>query len=483
MKKILLVLLLFVSFVSFAQTVNENFAGWANTALVTPNGAGYNITINQFTGNAKRFDEAYQLSDIQVGDVVWTETCSRFVITAVNGLTITVSDPDAGLSLPPTAGKRIAILREWTTNGHKMSGFIQNGDGNSGAITGVSNQLAACILSHYAVQVDKAISSSSSVLRTNIAPTPVTVFQKDIVIDTTGATDKVYIWNGTGAGRYDLFIAGGGGSSTTQSITGTGTATAWNSVVTVSSISPTVVTLPAITLADIGKTITIKNINSAANTQAAPAGVTLVESGTLNSGESMTFVAYDLTTIHVINDRLATTQVKTIGLFAGAYNHQTSLTTQLELFTQYVTGTGTINLASSFPQHKNVIITDDGNKFATYPFTVTVPTGETLDGVLNGTLVLNGTQPKVITLKPSVGGWTTDLPKAGGVANCDEFLATAAQTSFTLTSAPINKTVMYINGVRLPKAAYTISGTTVTYVSAINDNYIINLNDRINFDY
>jgi hypothetical protein len=270
---------------------------------------------------------------------------------------------------------------------------------------------------------------------------------------------------------------------TTQLLNATGTATAWNTIVTVSSISPTVVTFPAITLADIGKTITIKNINSAANTQAAPAGVTLVESGTLNSGESMTFVAYDLTTIHVINDRLATTQVKTIGLFAGAYNHEASLTTQLELFTNYITGTGTINLATSLPQSKNVIITDDYNKFATYPFTITVPTGQTLDGVLNGTLVLNGTQPKVITLKPSNNGWSTDLAKAGGIANCDEFLATASQTSFTLASTPLNKTIMYINGVRLPKAAYTISGTTVTYVSASNDNYVINLNDRINFDY
>jgi hypothetical protein len=66
----------------------------------------------------------------------------------------------------------------------------------------------------------------------------------------------------------------------------------------------------------------------------------------------------------------------------------------------------------------------------------------------------------------------------------DQFTATAGQTSFTLTDAPQNAKVwMFINGVRTNNSAYSISGSTVSYSAAGNNNYTIVVGDRIQFDY
>ena len=77
--------------------------------------------------------------------------------------------------------------------------------------------------------------------------------------------------------------------------------------------------------------------------------------------------------------------------------------------------------------------------------------------------------------------WTTP---AAVRLNSDEISATAAQTSFTLTQTPLGAKVwMFVNGVRIRNAAYTISGATVTYVPASNSNYALVAGDRIQFDY
>jgi hypothetical protein len=66
----------------------------------------------------------------------------------------------------------------------------------------------------------------------------------------------------------------------------------------------------------------------------------------------------------------------------------------------------------------------------------------------------------------------------------DQFTATAAQTSFTLTQTPLNAKVwMFINGIRTNNLAYTISGTTLTYTASNNNNYVLVAGDRIQFDY
>jgi hypothetical protein len=66
----------------------------------------------------------------------------------------------------------------------------------------------------------------------------------------------------------------------------------------------------------------------------------------------------------------------------------------------------------------------------------------------------------------------------------DQFTATAAQTSFTVTQTPLNAKVwMFINGVRTNNSAYSISGTTITYTPASNNSYTLVVGDRIQFDY
>ena len=66
----------------------------------------------------------------------------------------------------------------------------------------------------------------------------------------------------------------------------------------------------------------------------------------------------------------------------------------------------------------------------------------------------------------------------------DQASATAAQTSFTLSQTPLNAKVwMFINGVRTNNLAYSVSGTTLTYVPASNNSYVLVAGDRIQFDY
>jgi hypothetical protein len=58
------------------------------------------------------------------------------------------------------------------------------------------------------------------------------------------------------------------------------------------------------------------------------------------------------------------------------------------------------------------------------------------------------------------------------------------QTSFTLTNTPSSAWVwMYINGTRISKTAYSVSGTTVTYNPTYNNGYALVVGDRIQFDY
>lgn len=66
----------------------------------------------------------------------------------------------------------------------------------------------------------------------------------------------------------------------------------------------------------------------------------------------------------------------------------------------------------------------------------------------------------------------------------DQFIATAGQTSFTLTEIPQNANVwMFINGVRTNNNAYSISGSSITYDPSSNNSYTISVGDRVQFDY
>lgn len=94
------------------------------------------------------------------------------------------------------------------------------------------------------------------------------------------------------------------------------------------------------------------------------------------------------------------------------------------------------------------------------------------------------------------GGTASQFLKADGsldantyltaiVEVADEFSATASQTSFALTQTPStnSKVKMYVNGIRVSNTAYSLSGTTLTYIPANNGSYTLSAGDRIQFDY
>jgi hypothetical protein len=66
-----------------------------------------------------------------------------------------------------------------------------------------------------------------------------------------------------------------------------------------------------------------------------------------------------------------------------------------------------------------------------------------------------------------------------------EVTATAGQTSFSLTQTPssLSKVKMYINGIRISKTAYSITGSTLNYTPSSNENYTISVGDRVQFEF
>ena len=108
---------------------------------------------------------------------------------------------------------------------------------------------------------------------------------------------------------------------------------------------------------------------------------------------------------------------------------------------------------------------------------LSVANGGTGVGTITGIVKGNGTS----AVTAAVNG--TDYSLVREVS--DEFAATASQTSFTLTQTKSvnSKLKMFINGVRISNSAYTLVGTTLTYVPASNASYSLTLNDRIQFDY
>ena len=104
---------------------------------------------------------------------------------------------------------------------------------------------------------------------------------------------------------------------------------------------------------------------------------------------------------------------------------------------------------------------------------ITIPN---TDGTVNQVLQTNGS---------GVLSWSTPSVAAPVREVADEFSATASQTSFTLTQIPStdSKVKMYINGIRISNTAYSVSGTTLTYVPANNGAYALSASDRIQFDF
>jgi VCBS repeat-containing protein len=97
--------------------------------------------------------------------------------------------------------------------------------------------------------------------------------------------------------------------------------------------------------------------------------------------------------------------------------------------------------------------------------------------------VHNSTSGQVLTIDGA--GTATWAVSTSITEVSDEFTATAAQTTFTISHAKgTNRTIkMYINGIRISNTAYSDSSTTVTYTSANNGGYTIVAGDRIQFDF
>ena len=127
---------------------------------------------------------------------------------------------------------------------------------------------------------------------------------------------------------------------------------------------------------------------------------------------------------------------------------------------------------------------------------VTTATG-TGNTVLSASPALTGT-PSLPTgttgVTQTAGNNTTALATTAFVTTAltgavrdvtDEFTATASQTSFTLTQTKSDnsKVKMFINGIRISNTAYSVTGTTLTYVPANNGSYSLSVGDRVQLDY
>ena len=92
----------------------------------------------------------------------------------------------------------------------------------------------------------------------------------------------------------------------------------------------------------------------------------------------------------------------------------------------------------------------------------------------------------MITDGNGVASWAAAPASGDSVTEvADEISANVGQVTFTLTQTPAikSKVKMYINGIRITNIAYTISGTTLTYVPANNGAYSLIVGDRVQFDY
>jgi hypothetical protein len=146
------------------------------------------------------------------------------------------------------------------------------------------------------------------------------------------------------------------------------------------------------------------------------------------------------------------------------------------------TGSGTLTwitpVSSAASLTGTLAVANGGNGLSTTPANGQIDigngTGFTRATLTAGTGVSISNGTGSITINASPRSWT-DQPAT----------VSANQTSFTLTYAPPSsvKVWMFINGVRTNNNAYSVSGTTVTYTPANNNNYSLLAGDRIQFDY
>ena len=182
---------------------------------------------------------------------------------------------------------------------------------------------------------------------------------------------------------------------------------------------------------------------------------------------------------------------------SGSTNYINNTTTQ-QSASFNISGSGTIgtDLTLSALTASKPVFTD-ANKKLTSAGTLGISqggTGLTATPTNGQILIGNGTGFTLANLSQgtgiSISTGTGSISIAAAVRpTTDQFSATANQTSFTLTQTPLtnanskDNVWMFINGVRTNNDAYSVSGTTVTYVPGSNGSYALLANDRIQFDY
>ncbi len=105
--------------------------------------------------------------------------------------------------------------------------------------------------------------------------------------------------------------------------------------------------------------------------------------------------------------------------------------------------------------------------------------GDTRLRTLSGSIIIETCT--VANAGKGLGTWVTQ-PSTTALKN-QSFAATAGQTAFTLSSTPSGAVLGYRNNVLLNSNAFTISGTTATYVPASNGNNALLAGDNVRFVY
>lgn len=257
-------------------------------------------------------------------------------------------------------------------------------------------------------------------------------------------------------------------------------------------------TSPTLVTPDLG-VATATSINKVAITApSSGATLTLANGSTLATAGAF---SQTLTATGTTNVTLPTTG--TLATLAGT-EILTNKTLTAPIMTAPVLGTpvsGTLTNATGLPLTSGVVgilpIANGGTGSSTQNF-VDLTTTQSVGGLktftsdlkTNGTLTADAvTYPKAHGTSGQVlsttGSGTLVWITASVLDVVDEFTATAAQTSFTLTQTPSvnSKVKMFINGIRISNTAYSLSGTTITYVPANNGSYSLTAGDRIQMDY
>ena len=197
--------------------------------------------------------------------------------------------------------------------------------------------------------------------------------------------------------------------------------------------------------------------------------------------ESMSALLTGTSNTSVGNQSLiATTGSSNVGIGKGAGNtittgsNNTIIGTNANVSTGGVTNTTAIGFGATVATSNTIQL---GNASVT-------------DVKTNGTLTadavtypnVHGTNGQVLS---TTGSGTLVWITASVIDESKEFSATAAQTVFALTQTPSvnSKVKMFINGIRISNTAYTLSGSTLTYVPANNGSYSLSVGDRIQIDF